>query len=207
MLVVACESGDPEGGASPSDEEVIQLDLAGREECQVAGYQVLAGFFETNGIEIWKEELNTEETSSCSVFAYWAEPASDEEEEYYNSWIRFGVEVTDSIAEAAETIETPERLQMSTTELHDPEDTISDVPAPWDAGFIWSQPDDERSGPTEVVARISNIVLYVEFRIYQVPDAERCEREGCVLSSDLVTWLHDEYLPAVGDDVTELIDG
>jgi hypothetical protein len=206
-LVTACESNGSGEDASPPDDDVVRLDLTGEEECAAAGYEEFASFFEANSIEIWKQEIDTEDLSYCSISMHWAEPRNEDEEEQFNSWLRFGLKEYDSTEEAEEVLQYPQRVQMSNPELRDDADVLSEVPGPWEDGFIWSQPDEERSGPTEVAARISNIVLYVDFKVYHVPDVERCESDGCVISSELVSWLHDEYLPAVGTEVNELIDG
>jgi hypothetical protein len=204
FAIAACEADDV-GGESPApEEEVLELDLTGPEECSAAGYEELSGFFAENGIEIQAEDLQVEQEAFCSVSMTWAAPEDESETEYYNSWLRFGIEVYDSTSEAAETIEIPERVQLSDTGLRDSADILSEAPEPWEDGFIWSRPDSNRAGPTEVAARIANVVLFVDFEVYRVPDEERCDAEGCVLPSDLVAWLHDEYLPAVGANVADL---
>lgn len=204
--LAACEADDVGDNSSAPEEQVLELDLAGPEECSVAGFEELSEFFAENGIEIKEEDLQVEQEAFCSVSMNWAAPKDESEAEQYNSWLRFGIEVYGSVSEAEETIEIPERVQLSATELRDSADLLSEVPGPWEDGFIWSRPDANRAGPTEAAARIANVVLFVDFEVYRVPDAERCDAEGCVLPSDLVAWLHDEYLPAVGANVTDLAE-
>lgn len=204
--LAACEADDV-GGDSPAPEgEVLELDLTGPEECSAAGYEELSGFFAENGIEIQAEDLQVEQEAFCSISMNWSAPEDESETEHYNSWLRFGIEVYESASEAEETIEIPERVQLSDTELRDSADILSEAPGPWEDGFIWSRPDSNRAGPTEAAVRIANVVLFVDFEVYRVPDAERCDAEGCVLPSDLVAWLHDEYLPAVGANVVDLAE-
>jgi hypothetical protein len=207
ITITACDGADPDG-EPPTQEDIVELDLSGGKGCEVAGHQEMIAFVEENSMEVYNETLDEDGADICIIALIWSVTSGGEPEQ--RTMFSFGLRIFDSVDEAEAAIEAPGRVQLTAPEDRDPSVGVEmEAPSPWEEGFIWSTPDSSVSGQTEVAARTSNIVLWVDFSTYPVDSPDRCDGEGerCgVLPSELVEWLHDEYLPAVGARVNDLAE-
>jgi hypothetical protein len=209
LSATACDDGGLADSASSKEDQAVQPDLSGEDPCDVAGDPELTAFLAENDIELYNEDRDGQAPNiQCSFGVVWSATEANDD---YRTNVRFGLRIFDSIAEAEKAIDIPGRIQLTSPESRKPEGGLDEhAPGPWEEGFIWSTPDSYELGQTEAAARMANLVLWMDFESYTVYGPEQCdrERELCgVMPSDLVTWLHDEYLPAVGANVKELIDG
>lgn len=209
LALAACDGGGADDeGSSAVEEPAVDGDFFDGEDCGVVGYQEMIDYLSDNVVEVTPDEEESEDSSLCTLDLIWSQ-AEDGEEDW--SVLYFGVRTFDTVSEAEEAIEFPERVSLSSAQLRDDYSAVSlgaDAPEPWEEGFIWSTPDSNSRGHTEAAARISNIVAFVRFD-YRMLEQDECSGEGArcgVMPSVLVTWLYEEYLPMVGENIEALIE-